>query len=161
MATDKELKQARAAFDTLCSALDNNDWRYQKNEENMTISCGARGDDLPIDIRIEVDAERMLVMLLSQLPFTAPEDKRTEMAIAVSVINNMLVDGSFDYDIRSGRMVFRISSSFRESLLGERAFMYILLCSCKTVDDFNDKLMMLAKGMLTLDQFLGALGKND
>ena len=157
MAELKDLKLAKATFETLCKALDNNKWNYKKDEENLTVKCGARGDDLPMDLVIEVDAERMVVILLSQIPFVFKEDKRIDAAIAVSAINNILAHGCFDYDVISGKMLFRMTNSFVDSKLGEEVFIYMLLASCKTVDDFNDKLLMLAKGMLSIEQFLSTL----
>ena len=157
MAELKNLELAKATFETLCQALEKNDWRFKKNEEKMAIECGARGDDLPIDISIHVDPDRMLVMLLSRLPYSIPQDKRLDVAIAVSAINNALVDGSFDYDIASGQMYFRMTNSFVESKIGEDLIMYMLLCSCATVDEYNDKFLMLGKGVITLEQILATL----
>ena len=72
MAEEKDLKQARAAYKALCEMLDEKGWHYTKNEQEFKISCSARGDDLPIDVRIEVDPDRLLVMLLSEMPYTIP-----------------------------------------------------------------------------------------
>ena len=110
-----------------------------------------------MELDIRVDADRMLVMLLSLVPFTIQEDKRLEVAIAVSAINNALVDGCFDYDITSGRMFFRMTNSFIESQLGEDLFSYMLFCSCQTIDEYNDKLLMVSKGMLPIEQFLKSM----
>lgn len=154
MANEKDLKQAQTVFATLCQALDNHDWHYGKDEEELSIECGAQGEDLPMQITIKVDAERKLAILLSHIPVLTPEDKRLEVAIAVSVVNNKLVDGSFDYDVNSGMMVFRMTNSFMESKIGEDLFMYMLLCSCRTIDEYNDKFLMLAKGLLPLEKFL-------
>ncbi|MCI6245715.1 MAG: YbjN domain-containing protein [Eubacterium sp.] len=159
MAEEKDLIQAQKTFDTLCRALDNHNLKYRKNPERLTIDCGAQGDDLPMDVNISVDADVMLIILLSQLPFVVQEDKRIDVAVAVSAVNNLIVDGSFDYDLRSGRMVFRMTSSFLESSVGEDVFSYMLLCSFKTIDDFNDKFLMIAKGMLPLEKFLEDLNK--
>ncbi len=156
MADQKFLEQAKITFSTLCQALDNNEWNYKKNEEKLTIECGAQGDDLPMDLTIKVDPDRMIVLLISHMPFVVQEDKRLEMAIAVSSINNNLVDGCFDYDVTTGHMFFRMTNSFLESKIGEDVFSYMLYCSCGTIDDFNDKLLMLAKGMISIEQFLSA-----
>ena len=153
----KNPEHAKAAFATACQALDQNQWNYKKDEEKLIIECGARGEDLPMDITIRVDAERMLVMLLSHLPFVVQEDKRLEVAAGISAINNVLVDGCFDYDITSGHMFFRMTNSFIESKLGIEAFTYMLYCSCQTIDEYNDKLLMLAKGMLSIEQLLKSL----
>lgn len=150
----QNLQHAQAAYATLCQALDDHNWHYEKDLEKMTIRCEAHGDDLPMSILIRVDPNRQLATLYSFLPFNANEDKRLDMAVAVSVINDRLVDGSFDYDIESGRIVFRMTSSFLESVLSKEVFSYMLFCSCQTIDDFNDKLLMLGKGMVDLNKFL-------
>ena len=80
MADTKQLKQAQAVFHSLCKFLDSDDWHYEKDEEEMMIKCRAQGEDLPIAIRLQVDADRALVSLYSELPFTIAEDRRREMA---------------------------------------------------------------------------------
>ncbi len=152
----KNVEQAKVAFATLCQMLDKNNWSYSKDEEELSVSCSARGDDLPMELRIDVDAERMLVILISHLPFVIKEDKRLDVAIAISAINNMLVDGCFDYDLSSGHMFFRMTNSIIESTLGADAFEYMLFCSCQTIDVYNDKILMLAKGMISIEQFLAS-----
>ncbi len=154
MADQKLLEQAKITFATLCQALDNNEWNYKKNEENLSIECGAQGEDLPMDLSINVDPERMIVLLISHMPFVVQEDKRLEMAIAVSAVNNTLVDGSFDYDVSTGHMFFRMTNSFLESKIGQEVFAYMLYCSCHIIDDYNDKFLMLAKGMISIEKFL-------
>ena len=157
MSEIKDLELAKATFSTMCKALDNLEWRYKKNEEELSVECGAQGDDLPMEITFSVDAERMLVMLISHLPFVIQEDKRLDVAIGISAINNMLANGCFDFNISKGRVLFRMVNSFKESKLSEEIFAYMLLCSCKTIDDFNDKLLMLGKGMVSVEQFLSSL----
>lgn len=157
MAELKNLEQAKAVFVTLCHTLDKYEWRYKKNDEKMSVECGAQGDDLPMELTVNVDADRMLIMLISHLPFVIQEDKRLDVAIAVSAINNALVDGCFDYDVASGNMFFRMTNSFHESILGEAVFAYMLFASCQTIDEYNDKFLMLAKGVLSIEQFLSTL----
>ena len=158
MADVKNLAQAKSVYDAFCRTLDSEDWRYKKNDEKLTISCGARGEDLPIELEIIIDADRMLVMVLSHMPFVVQEDKRLDVAIAVSAINNALVDGCFDYNIADGHMFFRMTNSFIESQLGADLFKYLVYCSCQTIDEYNDKLLMVAKGMISIEQFLKSLG---
>lgn len=154
MAEEKKLKLAKAAFASLCEMLDEHDWHYSKDESELKIACGAQGDDLPIEIRIEVDADRQLIMLLSQMPFSVPEERRTALAVAVSAANNGLADGSFDYSYLGGEIVFRMTSSFRDSLIGKEVFEYMLMCSCFTVDKYNDKFFMVAKNDMSNEEIL-------
>lgn len=154
MPEEKKMKRAQTVYATLCEMLDEQDWRYTKNEERLSISCVAQGDDLPIEIRIDVDAERSLVTLLSQMPFAVAEERRTALAIAVSQANNGLVDGSFDYDYINGRIFFRLTSSYLDSLIGKDMLNYMLMCSCATIDEYNDKFLMVAKSTMSNEEIL-------
>lgn len=154
MAEEKKVKLAKAAFKSLCEMLEEHDWHYTKDENELSIECGAQGEDLPMEIRIKVDTNRQLVMLLSQMPFSIPEDRRTALAVAVSAANNGMIDGSFDYDYLNGGIVFRMTSSFRDSLIGKDVFEYMLMCSCFTIDKYNDKFLMVAKNDMSNEEIL-------
>ncbi len=154
MSEEKELKQAQTVYKALCEMLNERDWHYEKDEENLAIKCGAQGDDLPMEIIVEVDRKRQLVSLLSQMPFAVPENRRTALAVAVSQANNGMVDGSFDFDYLSGRIVFRMTSSYRESLIGKQLFEYMLSCACFTIDEYNDKFLMVAKNEMSAEEIL-------
>ena len=149
-----KLNQAKDVFDTLCSMLENLEFKYEKNPEELVIKTVCRGDDLPIAVRFRIDPKWQLISLLSTIPVSIPEDKRMEMAIAVSVANYPMVDGSFDYDITDGTILFRMTSSFLDSLISEELLKYMLLVSCNTVDEYNDKFFMICKGMLSLEDFI-------
>ena len=154
MTEEQKLQNARQIYQTMCSALDSYHWNYEKNEEKLTITCSARGDDLPVELTAVVDAGRQLTMVLSQLPVTVPEDKRIDTALAVCVANDMMVHVSFDLDMSSGRIYFRMSNSFIDSQPGEELFFYLILCTCKMVDEYNDRFLMLAKDMIDLKKFI-------
>jgi len=154
MQDEKNIRQAKAAYATLLEMLDERGWHYDRDDDSFTISCSARGDDLPIDVRIQVDPDRLLVVLLSQLPFTVPEDKRVDLSLAVSAVNYAIVDGSFDYNFKNGILLFRMTSSYRESLIGKDLFEYMLYVACHTVDDYNDKFLMMIKDKMTLQDLI-------
>lgn len=153
MADQQQLMQARMVFDTLCQMLDEDDWHYEKDSENeFELHCGARGDDLPIGLKIVVDPDRRLIVLLSPMMFAVPEDKRIPMAVAVSYANYGLVDGNFDYDFINGQIAFRMTSSFYDSLIGKELFKYMLYVACNTVDNYNDKFLALTKLDIPLEK---------
>lgn len=103
---------------------------------------------------LAIDSDRQLLRLFSKLPFAVPEDKRMDLAIATCVATNRLADGSFDYNISTGAIVFRMTASFRESKIGDGLFHYMIDCSCATVDAFNDKFLAICKGVLTVGDFI-------
>lgn len=149
-----DLRKAGEVYNTLTSMLDNIGWSYAKDEENFVIKSGVKGDDLPVEFIVIVKPKNEVVQFISHLPFNMPEDKRIDGAIAINVINWNLVDGSFDYNIADGSMVFRMTSSYRESILSEELFKYLVMVAAATVDGYNDKLFMLAKGMVSIQQFM-------
>lgn len=152
-------QQAQEMFNIFCQTMDADDWKYKKDTEKLTIECGAQGEDLPMELVIKVDAERQLIMLLSSLPFTFPEDNRLDGALAVAYINELLVHGCFDYNVLSGKMIFRMTNTFLDSTLSQEVCKYLLYCSCATIDEYNDKLLMLAKGMVDIKKFIALVTK--
>ncbi len=148
------MEKAKEVFDALVNMLDTRDWKYDKFEEDLVIKSGIKGEDLPIEFLIVVKPKNQVVQLLSRLPFQIPEDKRVDAAIAICVANNGLVDGSFDYDIGEGDITFRLTCSYRESFLSADLFEYMILVSAGTIDDYNDKFFMIAKDMMTVQQFI-------
>ena len=149
-----DMKKAVEVYDTLCSMLDNIGWKYDKVEEKLMVKSGVKGDDLPIDFLVVVKPRNQVVQFISSMPFNMPEDKRVEGALAICTANYGLVDGSFDYDLSDGQIVFRLTSSYRDSLLSEALFEYMIMVSASTIDKYNDRFFMLAKGMITLEQFI-------
>ena len=148
------MRKAVEVYDTLCSMLDNINWKYEKVEEKLMIKSGVKGDDLPIDFLVIVKPNNEVVQFISSLPFNMPEDKRVEGALAICAANYGMVNGSFDYDLSDGQILFRLTTSYRESLLSEALFEYMVMVSASTIDKYNDRFFMLAKGMITLEQFI-------
>ena len=159
MDEQSRLEQAKAAFITLCKTMEHHEWNCHKNEEQLYIECAAQGEDLPMDITVFVDPNKLVAVLLSRLPFAIPENICLDAAVAVSVINEHLVDGCFDFDLSTGNMFFRVTNSFMESTVSEDVFSYMLMCSCATIDEYNDKILMLAKGLISIEQFIAMILK--
>ena len=154
MAEEMNMQKAKQVYNTLIKMLDTRDWKYEKHEEDLLIKSGIKGDDLPIEFIVFVKPKNQVVQFLSRLPFNMPEDKRVDGALAVCVANYGLVDGSFDYDLSDGEIRYRLTSSYRESTLGEDLFEYMIMVAASTVDEYNDKFFMLAKGMMGIQQFI-------
>ena len=157
MADEKQMKQARVVFDALCEMLDDQNWRYKRNDEELKITSGASGDDLPISFLMAVDPNNATVSIYSHLPFNFPEDKRVEASIIVSMVNYIIANGSFDYDLRTGSILFRVVTSFKGSLLSKLTMQYLLAITCSTVDAYNDKFKAFADGEMDIDAFIDFL----
>ena len=144
---------AQQVYQTVCAALEARDWKYKKEEADLLVRSGVRGDDLPIEFVIAVDEDRQLIRVLSPLPFKMSEDNRIDGAIAVCGANFGMVDGSFDYDLTNGRIVFRMTESFRESTIGQLLIQYMISCTIAMVDEYNDKFLALNSGVMKVEDF--------
>ena len=147
---------AKEAFKAVCNMLDSANLKYDTDVSELKVICGIQGDDFPVRMQILIDEDHTLVALYSQMPFDVPEDKRIEFALAISKVNNSLADGSFDYDMRDGSILFRLTLSYLDSFIGNDAFFYQLLVSFKTIDQYNDKFFMLSKGAISIEDFLAS-----
>ncbi|MBQ9974271.1 MAG: hypothetical protein IJP02_04850 [Oscillospiraceae bacterium] len=154
MADEKDMRLARTVYEGMCAALTEKEWKFKRFDDDLTVSLTIRGDDIPMDVILMVRPEAQVVSLFSPMPFEMSEDKRVDGAIAVAVANYGLVNGTFDYDISDGEIRFRMVQSYRESILGAEVYNYMLLVSMHTVDKYNDRFMMLSKGMIDLEKFV-------
>lgn len=154
MAEEIDMKKAKEVFNSLTRMLDTRDWKYEKHEEDLFIKSSIRGDDLPVDFFVLVKPNSEVVQFISSLPFRMPEDKRVDGAIAVCKANYGLINGSFDYDLSDGEIRFRLTTSYRDTVLSDDLLEYMIMVSASTVDNYNDKFFMMAKGMLTVQQFI-------
>lgn len=150
------MAKAKEMYDVLCRMMDNKGWHYEKEEEELIVKSGVKGNDFPIEFIIRVNPRNELVSFFSKLPFNVEEDKRIDVALAICAVNYWLADGSFDYDLSDGSILFRLTSSYKESTLGEALFEYMVVVSAATVDNYNDKFFMMSKGMMTYQQFIEA-----
>lgn len=153
MADEKDMQLARRVYEDICAAMTEREWHFKRFDEDLTISTGARGDDLPMDMVVMVKPEAQVVSLLSPMPFKMSEDKRLDGAVAVAVANYGLINGTFDYDITDGEIRFRMVQSYRESILGGEVYNYMLVVSANTIDKYNDRFLMLSKGVIDLQKF--------
>ena len=150
MEDEKSIKAAKTAFANICAVLDGHDWSYDKDESKLIVNTSARGDDLSMEIVIRVYKDQQIVALHSPMPFTVPESMRKEMAVAVACANKGMVDGDFDYDYLSGKIIFRFTTSFRNSLISKDVYDYMLSVSCHTVDEYNDKFFMVINNKMSV-----------
>lgn len=152
MADNTEL--AKRVYEDLCAGLDTQNWKYDRHDDDLVVTMSMRGEDLPVEMILRVNENAQVVSVFSVLPFTVKEDKLTEMALAVCVANKGMINGCFELDLNKGLIVFRLCSTYRGSLLGSEAYVYMVGVAAGTVDRYNDRFLMLNKGMIDLKKFI-------
>ena len=149
-----KMERAKKAYATLCEALDARNWKYEKVDDELLVHFSVNGDDLPIQYIIFVDVDRQLIRLLSHMSFDMSEDKRIDGAIATCHATYGLRDGSFDYDLSDGKIVYRMTSAFLDNEVPVSVIQYMIDFTGAVVDKYNDKFFALNKGFLTIEKFL-------
>jgi len=151
---DEKIIKAKEAYAAAIAALDGMNWTYDRDDENLAINTGAKGDDFPIRIIIRSLAESETLSIICPLGFDISEKARVEAAIAVTVANYGMIRGSFDYDFMDGEIRFRISAPFTGTELAPSLIELLILIAVQTVDEYNDKFFMISKGMLSIQDFI-------
>ena len=147
-------ERAEQVYQMFKDHLSSKGFHFDPHDEDKVITLTAHGEDLPIPLIIRVIEEREVVQMTSPLPGSFPEDKRVDAAVAVATINNKLMNGCFDLDMSDGEIRFRLTQSFHDNDFSEEQIIYMMIITFKTVDEYNDPLFMLAKGMMDMTQFL-------
>lgn len=157
--TPEKKAEAKIVFDSLVKHLHNIKLNFaqEEQEDRYMVKFNMSGDDIPMRFFIYVNPDRQLITLHSPQPVTFSADKIDLACKAICAINYRLTDGDFQIDIRDGEVLFNMSNSYAGSLVSTEVFNYMLGMSINIVDEFNDKLLMLSKGMLTIDQLIDSL----
>ena len=76
----KNEKRAIEVYETLCSALDKLNFKYEKEgkdaDGDYTVRFSGVGEDLPMEFVMFCDVGRQLVRVMSQMPFAFSQDKQ-------------------------------------------------------------------------------------
>ena len=159
MADQMKMEAARKVYETLCSALERAKVKFTRDDEKMRVDYTFKGDDLLMPFIFTVDPDRCFVRLISPLAPRVKEDKRLDVAVALSLLNYRLAFGCFDLDMNDGELRFRMVNCFRDTELSEEVFSMMLQTGHAIVEKYNDKLYALAAGIISLEQFVTAMSE--
>ena len=149
-----KMERAEQVYQQFKAHLDLHEFNYTPHDDDLVITLTAQGDDFPIPVVIHVLGEREVVRLSSPIPSNFPEDKRIDAAVAIATINYQLLNGSFILDMDDGSVVFRICQSFHDNDISDEQMRYLMSVMFMMTDEYNDSLFMLAKGLMSLEQFI-------
>ena len=128
-------------------------YTYDFDEENQVFSLSVVGKDIPMRLRIGVSEKQETIIIYSTLPIEVSKSQNETVSMAVAAINYKLINGCFEYDEEDCAIYFRMTESYRDSEISAEMIKYLIRCSLLTVDDYNDKLLLLCRGLLTLEEY--------
>jgi hypothetical protein len=150
----ENLIAAKSVYYAITSALNNKQLKYQSEPDQFRCHLSFSTDDLDVKVTIFVDAERELIRLISFLPFTFPEDKRIDGALAAIIANHGMIHGSFDFDFDDGQMIFKLTNSYKGGPIDDECVHYLLGVTVSTIDKYDDQFLAIAKGYMSLSDFI-------
>lgn len=152
-ANEKELALAGKMMDSICSMLEGDELKFRRDDERLVVFLEFTGDDFPMQIVFKIFPHEQLVIVYSPLTFTIPESGRAEVILAMNEINHRLIDGVWVLDSETGEAQYRITNSYYESILGKECLKKMMKTALSVNNDIADKIFMLGKGNMTLQQF--------
>lgn len=157
--TPERMAEGKVVFDNLVQHLHNIKLNFEAKEleDRYMIKFNMSGDDIPMRFFIYVNPAHQIITLHSPMPVTFPADKIDVACKAICAINYRLTDGDFQIDVRDGEVIFNMSNCYAGSLISSEVFNYMLGMSINIVDEFNDKLLMLSKGLIDIETLKSSL----
>ena len=139
-------------FKNLCETLDKLKWKYEKDEEKFTVNCTAAIKEMPFDFIIKFNTDIDVVSLLSPIISDVAEERLGAVALAVTRANLHMAASSFDLNTKDGRLLFRISNTYADTVLNTEAYKNILMTAVSTIGYFYEKLLQVAQKDMTLEE---------
>ena len=111
--------------DLVCSAISKSGAKYDvmSYDDSFDIFFNDYvGEDF-INFHFEIVGDPRIVVLTSKLPVGC---KKIDMSMATSVINEYLINGNFDFDIKDGSITYRIATCWVEEMKDSSSFEYLI-----------------------------------
>lgn len=154
MADNKLIARADEVYDILISELDSKKWNYKEDRKNRSVSFNVNGDLLPVAYNIIIDAERQLIKLRSVLPFDVKDDEAYALIFAVCRTNCCLTDGRFKLILENRTVLFDMTCSYIDSLIGEEVFDFLIFYTFIVVNKYNSRLRDLNEGTIDIQKYI-------
>lgn len=140
MADKNEMISANRVYGSLLNIVRKNKYDFDDDEEIMTVNFDVKREASFIPFTITIDAERQLIRLYSPLDVQIDEDKRFEACVNICKCSCELDMGSFDYDLYSGSIEFRMATSFNGSLISDKQIENMISYTCGVVKKYTNRL---------------------
>ena len=147
--------KAVETYNTILRTFDKLQYKYERNDKQLTVNSIFNGEDLIIPLCIKTG--ECSVHLDSSLPFIVPYIMRDTAAVAVCAINAKLINGRFVFDYGEGSISFTMSISNDGCILREELFEYMIMTTLSTVEKHNHLLYKLAEEVINIKEFLSAI----
>lgn len=154
MTDDIKIVTALNIYSDMCDVLDENGFVYDKDDDKLRVELFvANTNNISIKFIMMINIEMQTIMLTSPIDLKMSEDKQMEGILSACIASNNLPDGSFDYDLPNRSVSFRLTFSYKGSLVGKGLFLRLICYSYSIVSKYVVKFSDINKGILSIDKF--------
>ncbi len=134
--------RSAASYALLCDVLTHNDIPYERIDD-WCVTCLVGGHGGDIRLNFTVDPSKMLITLYAPIVRHIPEQRLTDMTLAVCMLNHRLSDGAFCIDMANSLLYFKLTVSFYNSEPLADDYAYMLSVAADTVEHYRQRLRSL------------------
>lgn len=147
-----DMATAKTVYENMCATLDEMELNYRKEEEDLVVLLGHRGEDMEHNILMIVSPDQEAIHIYEKIPFSINAERAADIACATCYVNDQILLGKFTYNMED-KLSFEVVQSYSGSIIGSETFKRMLLAVVFTVEEYDDKFMALNKGYIKPDAF--------
>ena len=148
-----DLERAIAVFGAVRSYLDGVA-DYEADESKKTIKFYVDGGKSVLSAELRIIIFLQVMRLSVRLDFLVSDQKRSDVALARTGLNNVVADGGFVLDYSDGVLEYRVSDCYLDRMPDKATFDYMVGVSRSTIGHYYRKLEGLSSGNISLPEFL-------
>ena len=153
---EDKLQKSKEIFDGFCEYLKSNDCRFNKDDENLVAFFIIKSDNIEIKFIAKAEVNRETLRIMAMLPVNFGSGKRIDGAMVTTIATSGMANGSFDYDISSGNVMFKIAESYMGSKISPAVYDYMVDCAMMTIAEYYGKFLAVSEGKMTVPEFMNA-----
>ena len=153
---EDKLQKSKEIFDGFCEYLKSNDCRFNKDDENLVAFFIIKSDNIEIKFIVKAEVNRETLRIMAMLPVNFGSGKRIDGAMVTTIATSGMANGSFDYDISSGNVMFKIAESYMGSKISPAVYDYMVDCAMMTIAEYYGKFLAVSEGKMTVPEFMKA-----
>lgn len=127
-----------------------------KKPEKLLINCRTKEDLMPFSFYVTIDEARMIAKCTGYLPFRFREDMIVDGCKAACFLNFNIFSGAFCVELQNGYISFVIKESYKLCDISLDLALNLINTLVATMNLHKDKLLYLARGSITFDEFIKA-----
>ena len=119
------------------------EWSFKRIPDRTAVRSEIRGKNSMYTVHFRTDEEDEILQIYTMLPHRAPEEQRLKVAEYVTRANYGLRIGSFEFDIRDGKVRYKVSVDVEGGALTYTMIDNMVGAGLSTMDRYFEGFMMV------------------